>query len=568
MNSVFDKIKAVLGESAVLEHPKVESFGDWSCNLAKLQLKSDKVNQLISNLKKIEEIETVEIKSGNFLNIRLRNWYFVNYLDRVLKEGVKGVIPLVLDRKRVIVEFAHPNTHKELHVGHMRTLTLGESLSRVFSICGAKVFRANYQGDIGPHVAKALWGTERLLKQRGLSFEEADKLEPLIRAHLLGEGYVEGNKYYEDFKTEIDGLNKKLYKMDISVIDNYRTTRRWSLDYYDLFYTRFGTKFDKLYFESEVAAKGKEIVEQNLGRVFDKSDGALIFDGEKFGLHKRVFVTSDGNPTYEGKEMALAFEQYKDFEFDRIVHVVANEQTGYFQVVIKALEQIDPKFVGRQYHLPMGMVNLVGKKISSRTGEVVTVDSLLDEVKTILPEAENKEAITMAAVKYAILKVGPEQNVAFDVKQSINIEGNSGPYLQYTYARTCSVLAKSKALNPNNQTIINFQNSIYEYNDAEVAILRWLERFPEVVVEAGLRYAPNMICTYLYELAQRFNTFYNKYSILSPNAPAMTGTPSLIKEGEGGVQGVRNFRLKLTAGVGEVLKTGLNLLGIEAIARM
>jgi arginyl-tRNA synthetase len=437
----------------------------------------------------------------------------------------------------------------------MRTLITGEAVSRILDFAGAKVFRANYQGDVGPHVAKAIWGTQRILGDRGMGWEEAEKLDDTQKAHLLGEGYVRGNVEYETNKTEIDILNTKIYNKDKEILPIYKQTRRWSLNYYDMFYTRFGVKFDKLYFESEMANEGKRIVLENIGKVFTKSEGAVIFEGEKHGLHTRVFITKDGNPTYEGKDMALARAQFAEFPFDTNVHVVANEQTGYFQVIIKALELLDNNFTGREYHLPMGMVNLIGKKMSSRTGEIMTVDGLLDEVKSTLPvkvdDQNIAEAITLGAVKYSVLKIHPTVNVAFDIKQSVSLEGNSGPYLQYTYARTCSVLAKSQIPNPKSQANYNDQTTNPNPNSEELAILRWIYRFPEVVEEAAVRYAPNMVCAFLYELAGRFNTFYNQHSILSAD------NNDLIV-----------FRLQLTKAVGQVLKNGLGILGIEALERM
>ncbi|MDZ7587363.1 MAG: arginine--tRNA ligase, partial [Patescibacteria group bacterium] len=368
------------------------------------------------------------------------------------------------------------------------------------------------------------------------------------KAHLLGEGYVKGSADYEENKAEIDKLNVLLYQHDQSVEKIYQLTRGWSLAYYDSFYERFGTKFDQLFFESQVAEEGKKIVLENMGKVFTKSQGAVVFKGEKYGLHTRVFVTSDGNPTYEAKDMALAPVQFKAFAFDRCIHVVANEQTGYFQVIIKALELIDKIFLGREYHLPMGMVNLVGRKISSRTGEVVTVDDLLAEVKKLLkPLAKNQQAleeVTVGAVKYSVLKTGCEQNAAFDPKKSVSLEGNSGPYLQYTYARARSVLAKNSKNRTYDLTEVN-----KKINIEESVLLRTLYWYEEVVVEAAENLAPNKICEFLYDLAQKFNSFYNQHRIA----------------GSGKAE---PFRLWLTLATSEILKKGLGLLGIEIVDKM
>ncbi|KKS32415.1 MAG: Arginine-tRNA ligase [Candidatus Amesbacteria bacterium GW2011_GWA2_42_12] len=547
-NRTYNKVMIINGIK--FEHPEREEWGD----LAAFMKPGAEADELIKKLEKLEFVESVT-RAGGFVNIRLKTEYLVERLEKEaeIEKGLKG--------KMVMVEFAHPNTHKELHIGHMRTLITGEAVARILEESGAKVFRANYQGDIGPHVAKSIWGTMKILSEQNKTLDDWEKESLIARAHLLGEGYIRGNVEYEENKEEIDALNISLYEKDPKWMVIYAQTRKWSLDYYDEFYQKFGTRFDKLYFESQVAEAGKKNVMDNMGKVFEKSEGAIIFDGEKYGLHKRVFITAAGMPTYEGKEVGLAFAQFQDFAYDKIIHVVANEQAGYFKVIIKALEMIDSNMTGRQYHLSMGMVNLVGGKISSRKGEVITVDGLINEVKEaarlLMKDYDEKivEAVSLGAIKYSVLKTQTAINVAFDLKQSVALDGNSGPYLQYTYARTRSVVRKSQIPNPpagraglksQKLSIEHLELSIEELN-----VLRWIYRYPEVVQEAAERYAPNLICNFLYELSQRYNSFYNKYSILNAQSS---------KE--------REFRLIMTAAVGEVLKKGLNLLGIEALERM
>lgn len=503
-------------------------------------------------------VEKVEVALPGFLNVWLHFNYLVSQTGEVLRDKNNFGGGQTRANQKIMVEFAHPNTHKELHVGHMRTLITGEALARIFTATGAKVFRANYQGDIGPHVAKSIWGTQRILGERKMTWEEAEKMNLTEKAHLLGEGYVKGSQEYEANQKEIDELNNKIYQNDSLVIPIYERSRRWSLSYYDTFYRRFYTKFDRLFFESEVFGPGKKVVEENVGKVFENSEGAIIFDGEKFGLHKRVFVTKEGNATYEGKDMALAPLQYQVFPFDLNLHVVANEQAGYFKVIIKALELLNPKFIGKECHLSMGMVNLIGKKMSSRTGVILKVDDLLEEVKDLLKSlisGENltkdekekiAEVLTIAAVKYSILKVNPEMNVAFDLEKSISLQGDSGPYLEYTHTRTQSVLKKAKSLKLKVESKI--KTTPEQPNDEETSLLKTVYRFPEVVEEATKQFAPNLICNFLFDLAQKFNLFYDKHRIL--------GEPE------------EDFRLALTAAVGQVIKNGLNLLGIEALEKM
>jgi len=512
----------------------------------------------ISNIKMINRIDVVR---PGFINFWLAKDFLYTELNRLIYRDVLNISTDLTD-KRIIVEYGHPNTHKEIHIGHMRTLITGEALVRIFEAAGARVFRANYQGDIGPHVAKALYGISRILEEKGLVIADLRNWTDREKAHFLGAGYVRGNKDYEEHKEKIDEINKRLYEKDDSIMPLYEKTRQWSLDYYDDFYKRFYTKFDKLFFESEVAERGKKIVEENTGKVFVKDNGAIIFPGEKYGLHTRVFITQGNNPTYEGKEMGLAYEQYAAFPFDKNIHVVANEQKGYFEVVIKALEVIDPeKFKGREHHLSMGMVQMLDRKMSSRTGDILTVDWLIDEVRSRVNDliTEQKisaeevdrvtEQIAIGAIKYSVLRVATSQNVVFDIEKSVSLTGNSGPYLQYTYARTQSVLRKSKVKSPTfAKASAGRQNSKLEHE--ELMLLRILVRFEGVVREAAEKYAPNIICNYLFSLAQAFNLFYQKLPILKE-----TGA-------------VRDLRLALTAGTGKVIRIGLQLLGIEAPERM
>ncbi|MFH1561412.1 MAG: arginine--tRNA ligase [Patescibacteria group bacterium] len=543
-----------------VEHPADSSHGDYATNVAmvlagKLKRNPLEIAKLIKdNFEKTPEIDKIEVVAPGFINFYLSKSYLSSQASQLLSTstfaksmGKSGKIQPI---KKVMVEFAHPNTHKELHVGHMRTLILGEALSRILVFCGREVFRANYQGDIGPHVAKSIWGVEKLLAERNLTWDRAEELSLTEKAHLLGEGYVLGNQKYDigEAKEAIDQINNQIYDKDDKIMSVYQRTRKWSLDYYDSFYQRFDTKFDRLFFEGDAFGLGKAKVEENIGRVFEKSQGAIIFDGGKYGLNKRVFITNDGNPTYEGKDMGLVYLQYQAFPFDLVIHVVANEQIGYFKVVIKAMELMDSQFAGKQYHLPMGMVNLIGAKMSSRTGVILKVDGLLDEIKKLLEvkiDSEVKsrmerekiaEIETIAAVKYANLKTDPKLNVAFDINESVSLHGNSGPYLQYTYARCFSVLLQAKV-----KPELKGEN----WNEEEMALLRTFYRFSEVILLSAEEFSPHFLCQYLFELAQKYNLFYQKHKIL--------GDPN---------------RLFLTQVTANVLKIGLDLLGIEVLEKM
>jgi arginyl-tRNA synthetase len=567
--------KAVVGQvkklyqaelSPSLERPVHEDFGDYASAVA-FQLSSrgkgnplEIAGELAEALSGCELplLQSVEAVKPGFINFRLSTEALLGSLQEVISSKKNFGKSQSLKGQKMMVEYAHPNTHKELHIGHMRTLITGEALARIFQFCGAAVFRANYQGDIGPHVAKSLWGTEKLVRERKLSWGKLEKAPLVERARLLGEGYVRGNQDYLKHKKELDLLNKKLYEKDPEVMPLYQRTRTWSLEYYDAFYRLFGTKFDRLYFESEIAQHGKEIVEANVGKVFEESEGALIFDGEKHGLHKRVFVTSSGNPTYEAKDMGLAQAQYADFPFDKNIHVVANEQKAYFEVVFKALELLDRRFSDKMYHLPMGMVSLVGKELSSRKGVVITVDGLIKEVKKLTSSLIKQsktlagsrsddlvEVVSLAAIKWSVLKTAPTLNAAFDPKESVKLRGDSGPYLQYTGARCFSVLRKS-ALSKGQ---IRFDK--YRPTPEEAALLRWLIRFPEAVSVAARQYSPNTLCAFLFELAQRYNRFYDSHRIIDAKD-----------------SGEKSFRLAVTKATSQVIENGLFLLGIAAPQKM
>ena len=568
IKEIGDIVQELTGQELVvsLEHPEDVSHGDFATTVSFQLAKMLKVSPLAAGekvkdallAKHLPEVQDVTVVHPGFINIALTPNFFITGLRRVLStDEVEKSSKLT--NKRVMVEYAHPNTHKEMHIGHMRTLITGEALSRILESTGSKVFRANYQGDIGPHVAKALYGIKKIMEEEGLTIEKIRSWSNEEKAHFLGRGYARGSQEYEENKSTIDNINMQLYTNNPEIAAIYQETREWSLEYYREFYSKFGTTFDSLFFESQVVHSGRKIVEEYTGKVFVKDNGAIVFPGEQYGLHTRVFITQAGNPTYEGKEMGNAFAEHKAFPFDLKIHVVGSEQAGYFKVVFKALELIDPqKFKDKQFHLSMGMVQLTDRKMSSRTGDILRVDWLIDQVREKVEElategriesdkkVELLSQISIGAVKYSVLKVGATQDVAFDINRSVSLEGDSGPYLQYAYARTQSVLRKAKSEKRKVKSEFDYLNLEKE----ELELLRMLSKFDEVVNESADKFAPNIICTYLYELASTFNIFYQKHPILKAEE----------KIGE--------FRLALTEGVGKRIKQGLNLLGIESPEKM
>ncbi|MCL5433076.1 MAG: arginine--tRNA ligase [Patescibacteria group bacterium] len=534
---IISEVKGILteigveGQAPAVEIPQDLSHGDYSTNIAMLVISKIKTQnskfrstmELAEYVVKIlnakyqirNTFSKVEAVKPGFINFWLSDEYIINSL--IQKNSEEGS----LKRKKILVEFAHPNTHKEFHIGHLRNIAIGESICRIIEYEGGSIFRTNYQGDIGLHVAKAIYGIQDLrFKIQDL---ETKSLEEKIKT--LGEAYALGAKAYEedkDAKKEIQEINASLYQKQDKYKDIWEKTRQWSLDYFEIIYKKLNTHFDRLFFESEVYEKGKEIVESHVeDGIFVKDAGAIIFDGEKFNLHKRVFVTKEGYATYEGKEMALAFLQYSLFPFDLALHIVAQEQEGYFKVVFKALELIDNKFKNSEKHLSYGMVELKEGKMSSRSGNIISAFWLIDEAKKRIKN-EFKEItdyvvdkVAVGAVKYSMLKFAKNSNISFSFDESISLQGNSGPYLQYTYARTQSVLAKiqnSKIKTQNYNS--KFKTKGLNFEAEEAGVLRQLIQFEGIVEDASESFSPNLICNYLFDLAQKFNLFYQKCPIL------------------------------------------------------
>lgn len=526
-------------------------FGDYTANIALTKAKEegktprDLAGEMVIGLKNNKQlekwVEKIDIAGPGFINFWLKTDVLISNLIRIDKEKEKYGTSNSLKGKKIMFEFAHPNTHKAFHIGHLRNIITGESLSRLHEAVGVKVIRANYQGDIGLHIAKALYGIEIS------GFDDPKGVKE--RAEYLGKVYAKGATVFEesdDAKERVGEINKKIYdKSDSEINKLYDETRKWSLDYFDSIYKRVHTKFDRLYFESECAESGKNIALDALKRkILEESEGAIIFPGSKYGLHDRVFISAKGVPTYEAKDFGLVKKQIAEFDPDKIIHVLGPEQLGYTSVIFKAQELTLPETKGKQLHLPYGWVKLKEGKMSSRTGNVVLGEKILDDAKTAIQEeykTEEKiaEQIAVAAVKYSFLKTNLNQDIAFDLKESISLEGNSGPYLQYTVARCNSVLSKAPSSSQSMPEVMTYQ---------ELAVLRLLMRFGEVVEASAVGYSPNTLCNYLYDLAQKYNAFYNADKIIGSSN--------------------EDFRLALTAGTSHVLKNGLKLLGIQAPERM
>lgn len=538
-----------------LDIPNNQIFGDYTTTLPLKIAKSIKKNPLIiaekikKELEKIEDLEKIEVVKPGFVNIWISKNYLIKKLHQISNNQFDFPAFHFGKEKKIMVEFAHPNTHKLFHIGHLRNISLGESLVRIYQTLKNQVIRANYQGDVGLHIAKCLWGVKK-------NIDKIKKLKTIKeKIDFIGKMYTLGTRFYEDdekAKNEIIEINKMIYNQDKEIFLLWQETRKWSLEYFEKTYKRVGSYFDRLYFESEMTKKALSICQEALKRgILEKSQGAIVFNGKKYQLDTRVFINSLGFPTYEGKELALADKEFSDFgNLDKNIHVVTPEQTSFFKVTFKVQELLDEKkYKGKQYHLAYEWVKLKEGKMSSREGNIIEANWLIDKVKEKILSQFNcdektAETLAISCVKYSFLKNSPKTPFYFDIDESVTINGNSGSYLTYTYVRCQSVLKKSQNLD------LELPIAKSNENIEEVNLIRKINQFPDIVLKAGIHYSPNLIATYLYELASQYNLFYQNNPIIKSQKKT------------------RNLRLLITSSTKNVIKKGLELLGIKTVEKM
>ena len=520
-----------------LEHPADLKNGDYSSGVAMQHAKQAGMppralaEKIVAALGTIEGVAKIEIAGAGFINFYLAPAALAESLQKATSEDMWGANAVHAGEK-IMVEYTDPNPFKEFHIGHLMSNAIGESLSRLLQFSGADVKRANYQGDVGPHVAKAIWGK---IESPQLSW---------------GSAYTAGNTEYETNKEEIDGINKKVYeKSDPEINALYDEGRAASLAHFEELYKILGTKFDHYFFESATAPKGMEIVKAH-PEVFETSDGAVVYKGEKVGLHTRVFITSKGLPTYETKELGLAELKTEAWNFDTSITVTAQEQSDYFTVVLAAMKEVLPVLAAKIQHVSHGMMRFAEGKMSSRTGNVITGESLLADlteaakVRAAESRAEDveklAEAVAVAAIKYQILKQQSSKDIIFDRERALSLEGDSGPYLQYAHARTHQIVEKAKE-----QSVVAKIDSDTEPDN----LARLLHRFPEIVEYAASLREPHLLTSYLVEVAAAFNSWYAQVHILD-------GTPEAA------------HKAAVADAVRRTLKNGLWILAIQAPEKM
>ena len=526
-----------------------EQFGDYATNIAlRLSKHAGKPPREIAEAlaekfraQLAEQVSEVAVAGPGFINLKLS--------DAALARALAMEPAMSLQGKTVVAEYSDPNPFKVLHAGHLYTSVVGDAIANLLEQAGAAVHRVNFGGDVGLHVGKTMWA---ILQE--LDGEQPDKLAQIPeaeRSDWMAQAYVKGTQAYDDdeqAKADIIALNKRVYQLhdqndhDSPFAQIYWTCRQWSYDYFDAFYARIGTKFEKYYPESETAPLGLRTVREHIGDVYQQSDGAVIFDGEKYGLHTRVFINSEGLPTYEAKDIGLIIKKWQDYHFDTSVIITGNDIIEYMKVVLKSVEQFQPELPARSRHLTHGIVKLAGgTKMSSRKGNFLRAVDVLDaanEANRALTGQAATEETSLGAVKYAFLKNRMGGDIIYDPEESVSLEGNSGPYLQYAHARARSILRKVDVSDEN----------IVDFEPGERSLARKIAEYPEVIDKAVAGLMPHHVCTYLYELAQTFNRFYENNRVIGDPRQAA--------------------RLALVGRYADTLKQGLALLGIASPEKM
>lgn len=530
-------------------------LGDYSANIAFVLAKNsgkspvEFVKQVKESIAgKLEDVCDIETAPNGFINFFLKSDFLQEQLKNINENKDYGRNK-TLEGKTVMVEYTDPNPFKLFHIGHLMPNVIGESIARLHEANGAKVIRVNYQGDIGLHVAQAIWGIKNMEIEMPTGDKEA--------VEFLGRAYALGNKAYredEKAKTEIEEINMKVFsRADKEINDLYDKGRKASLNYFDEIYKKLGTKFDHYFFESESGPEGLKVIKDHPD-IFIESEGAVIFKGEDYGLHTRVFINSKGLPTYEAKELGVNKKKFEIYHPDLSLIVTGNEINDYFKVLLKVMELIAPDIALKTRHIGHGMLRLSTGKMSSRTGEVVTADSLIEQTKDRIKEKEkveigaemrekNRQVIAIGAIRYSILKQNIGQDIIFDFDKSLAIHGDSAPYLQYSYARLNSIIAKAGGRGDGNLSLLT--------DPSELVLIKHLLKFPEIITDACHLITPHIVATYLFELATLSNGYYEKIRIIEDE--------NILR---------RNARLLLISSVAKILQNGLGLLGIETLDKI
>ncbi len=529
---------------------------------------------LVANEPAVERFNVVK----GFLNIVIRPAFWNVVLSRIYADDSYGIQAAGSDSPLVMVEYSSPNTNKPLHLGHLRNILLGHSLSEILKACGNRVVKTNIVNDRGIHICKSMlawqkWGNGATPESTG---QKGD--------HLIGDYYVAFDKHYKAEVAELmdKGMSKeeaekasplmqearrmlvRWENKDPEVRTLWEKMNSWVYDGFDATYRRMGVDFDKIYYESDTYIVGKEKVLEGLERgiMYRKDDGSVWADLTADGLDHKLLLRSDGTSVYMTQDIGTAALRFRDYPIDKMIYVVGNEQNYHFQVLSLLLDKLGFRWGKDLVHFSYGMVELPEGKMKSREGTVVDADDLMDDMAATAREVSTTmgklvdlpadefdkitEIVGLGALKYFLLKVDPRKNMTFNPKESIDFNGNTGPFIQYTYARIRSVLRKAAE---QKFAIVDYMN--VTPNEKEIALIQRLADFPQVVAEAGRSYSPALIANYAYDLVKEYNQFYHDCSILHEADEA-----------------VRSLRLVLSEVTSRTVRTAMGLLGITVPERM
>lgn len=585
----------------ISETPK-DFSGDYTLLLFPLipifKKKPEEIGEILGN-KLVEESEFIDKYNviKGFLNLTLSSKYWHESLNSIGKEKEYGSQPET--GKNIIVEFSSPNTNKPLHLGHIRNILLGWSVSNILQFSGNRVIRTQIVNDRGIAICKSMlawskWGNqnspqseniksdffvgnyyvlfEKKFNEEYISWQESEVAEHIFKSQ---NEIVNKDEFFKKFKNDYFNSYSKLgfeaRKMlldwenkDQNTLSLWRKMNDWVLEGFNVTYRNLGVEFDKIYYESDTYLLGKNIVEEGLkNEVFIKdADNSVWIDLTDAGMDRKILLRSDGTSVYITQDMGTADLRYKDYSADKMVYVVGNEQDYHFKVLFETLQRLNRPYSDGLFHLSYGMVELPSGKMKSREGTVVDADDLIKEVideaekaaiergeLTGISDIERKEIykkIGLAALKFFILKVNPQKKMVFDPKESVDLQGQTGPYIQNAFVRIKSITRKS-----GESKFVDDYSGYNEINEFEKSLIIGLEQFPEIIAQAAKEYSPALVANYLYELAKKYHKFYSEVKVL--------GAETLD---------AKNFRLSLSVFVGQILEKGMNLLGIEMPDKM
>jgi len=553
-----EKGKILAGEKIdfSVENSRDEKFGDLAVNIGMVLAGKLKMNplqiaeQIVGNLnlKDDDNFQKAEVVAPGYINFYFSKKYFSQNISKVINQNEKWGESEILKNQKFIFEHSSPNLFKPFHIGHLVNNSIGEALVRIIKKCQAEIEVLSFPSDISPGIAKTVWA----IKEKGWQDE--------MTIEKIGEAYVFGSAQYkedEKAKAEINEINETLYnKKESEELNIYKKGQEMSLEYFKEITKRLGSQFDDLIFESEAEKIGKEIVKENTPKIFQESDGAVVFYGSNYGLFDNVFINSQGFGTYLAKDIGLLKIKFDKFNFDESITITDVEQRDHFTLVKKSAELINKEWSEKSLYIQHGRLGFSGGKISSRFGNVPLAEDLINSVKEKILEKikeqdfsqEEKndiaEKVAISALKYSILRCSAGKNIVFDFEKATAFEGDTGPYLQYALVRTNSILknAEEAGIDLN----FEFQERKNEIPTVEKMILK----FPQAVEKSFQEKSPHHLANYLFKLSSEFSSFYGKTKVVDEKNPEMQNNLALVKA------------LQIT------LKNGLELLGIEILERM